>query len=74
MARGSAPASAGGTRPSRPRGEVAEIRAALAALAAPGGGGAGPAERAARTREVFKKIVHHTTVGIDLSDLFMQVS
>jgi hypothetical protein len=71
MARVSAPPSAGATRPSRPRGEVAEIRAALAALASPSAGG--QAERAARTREVFKKIVHHTTVGIDLSDLFMQV-
>ena len=67
MTRPPAPPSAGPAR--RPRGEVAEVRAALAALSAPGV----PAERAARTREVFKKIVHHTTVGIDLSDLFMQV-
>ena len=57
-------------RGERARGEVAEVRAALNALTAPGGGG--PAGRAA-ARDLFKKIVHYTTVGIDLSSVFMQV-
>jgi hypothetical protein len=54
----------------RARGEVAEVRAALASLAARG---ATAPDAAAARRDLFKKIVHYTTIGIDLSSLFMQV-
>lgn len=52
------------------RGELAEVRSALAALAAPGGP---RGDGGAAMRDVFRKIVHYTTIGIDLSSLFMQV-
>lgn len=57
-------------RASKARGEVAELRAALASFSTTGrtatdGGHA--------KREVFKKLVHYMTIGIDMSGLFMQV-
>ena len=57
-------------RASKARGEVAELRAALASFAATG---RTATDGGAAKREVFKKLVHYMTIGIDMSGLFMQV-
>ena len=58
-------------RASKARGEVAELRAALASFSATG---RTATDGGAAKREVFKKLVHYMTIGIDMSGLFMQVS
>ena len=57
-------------RASKARGEVAELRAALASFSATG---RTATDGGAAKREVFKKLVHYMTIGIDMSGLFMQV-
>lgn len=59
-----------GERAAKARGEVAELKVALAAFAA---SGRTAADGGAAKREVFKKLVHYMTIGIDMSPLFMQV-
>ena len=57
-------------RASKARGEVAELRAALASFSATG---RTATDGGLAKREVFKKLVHYMTIGIDMSGLFMQV-
>lgn len=57
-------------RTAKARGEVAELKVALASFAA---SGRTAADGGAAKREVFKKLVHYMTIGIDMSGLFMQV-
>lgn len=52
------------------RGEIAEIRVQLDSLSK--FGGVKP-ETVAAKKELFKKVISYTSIGIDMSSLFMQV-
>ena len=56
--------------PEKARGELGEIRASLANLS---GLSNSKPDGVKAKKEVFKKIINYTTVGIDMSSLFMQV-
>lgn len=56
---------------SKNRGELGEIRSQLAALSSHPTGNRIDAANA--KKELFKKIINYTTVGIDMSSLFMPV-
>jgi len=52
------------------RGELGEIRFSLASLSGPS---SSRPDGAAAKKDVFKKIINYTSMGIDMSSLFMQV-